>query len=293
MFYSYAESILANAEETATSGDRASALTKLRELPLADFCQLLLDISPSAFPNLATVLPKMPSDEDQKQWTGHFGSQLMVKSCNIARLFDIVSFRLNGSGLRGKKILDYGCGWGRLLRVMYYYTDSADVFGADPWEKSLEVCRKCGIRENLSLCDPVPTCPPFASTLFDFVFSYSVFTHLSEHAARAVLRAIRLCTRPNGVYVITIRPKEFWSLRSSLLGETIHAKLLVDHDQRGFAFTPIAFADEAAGATYGETSISFDFMRQMASEEGWDVALFDRDMLEPYQIIVVLRPGRQ
>lgn len=55
------------------------------------------------------------------------------------RLFDLISWRVTGAGLENKKILDYGCGWGRLLRLMNYYSDPDRVCGVDAMQESLTV----------------------------------------------------------------------------------------------------------------------------------------------------------
>lgn len=290
MLNSYARDILAEADHLALAGEPVRTLAKLRELPLADFCQLLLEIGSASHPNLTRVLPRMPSEQDQKHWTGHSGAALMIKSCNVARLFDIISYRTTGTGLRGKSILDYGCGWGRLLRLMYYYSDTDLIYGIDPSERSLAVCRTSGITQNLALCDAIPKSIPFLERQFDFAFSFSVFTHLSEDAARAVLRACRQAIAPHGVYVVTIRPEEFWTMRKGALGELTFESVVRQHRLRGFAFTPITAGGQDISATYGDASMTFDFMRRMAYEEGWTVSFFDRDMTEPCQVVVTLQP---
>lgn len=63
----------------------------------------------------------------------------MSRSCSLLRLFDLISWRVTGAGLENKKILDYGCGWGRLLRLMNYYSDPDRVCGVDAMQESLTV----------------------------------------------------------------------------------------------------------------------------------------------------------
>jgi 2-polyprenyl-3-methyl-5-hydroxy-6-metoxy-1,4-benzoquinol methylase len=290
MLYAYASPIVAEAIELARAGERTESLRRLRELPLADFCQLLHDISAAPYAALTDVLPRMASEADQNQWTGHSGHPLMIKSCNFARLLDILAYRCTGAGLKGKRILDYGCGWGRMIRVMYYYSDLERVYGADPWDRSLEVCAATGVRSPLTLCAEVPTAAPFQHVKFDMIFSFSVFTHLSETASRAVLRACRAAVAPNGIYVITIRPVEFWDMRKAAMKPEVHERVTRDHRELGFAFAPVNWPRDQESATFGDTPIDWDFMRAMARDEGWDVAQFDRDLMEPYQIAVALRP---
>jgi SAM-dependent methyltransferase len=290
MLHAYASPTVEQAERLARSGDRVEVLHKLRQLPLGDFCQLLLEVGNGSYGELTRVLPRMPSEQDQKQWTGNSGHPLMIKSCNIARLFEIISYRATGTGLSGKRMLDYGCGWGRLLRLMYYYSDFNQVYGADPWDRSLEVCRASGIVENLTLCEEVPQVAPFEGVKFDFAFAFSVFTHLSEFAARSVLRACRMAMAETGIFVITIRPIEFWELRKAALKATTIEKVLREHNERGFAFTPMPFPRNVESTTYGETSMTVEFLGEMVGQEGWELAFYDRDLMEPFQLIVALRP---
>lgn len=57
--------LLQEVESTAEAGDLAEVYRKLRRLPWADFCNLHID-SLEKYPNLANLLPVMPSDEIQK-----------------------------------------------------------------------------------------------------------------------------------------------------------------------------------------------------------------------------------
>ena len=291
--HSYATEILADADRFARAGATRDALRTLRRLPLADFCQLHLEVEALDYPGLASILSRMPSEADQKLWTGNFGPTLMARSCNTIRLIDIMCYRSTGSGLAGKRILDYGCGWGRLLRLAHYYSEPDNVFGVDPWIRSVELCQACGMSDNIALCDALPDSIPFADRSFDIAFSFSVFTHLSEHAARAVLRACRSAISSYGRYIVTIRPKEFWSARKTALRPDQFDAMMDEHARRGFAFLPTPLAGEEWSQTYGETSISLEFMEQMAAQEGWSVEFYDRDFSEPYQLAVMLRPERQ
>ena len=63
-------------------------------------------------------IPAMPSEDAQKRWVGDYGVSLMNRTCNFARLLQTLYGDITGNNLKGKKILDYASGWGRLLRIM-------------------------------------------------------------------------------------------------------------------------------------------------------------------------------
>lgn len=128
-----------------------------------------------------------------------------------------------------------------------------------------------------------------AGVTFDLAFSFSVFTHIPERVARAVLLALRQRIAKNGVFIITIRSYEFWGLRQSSWPDETVRKLQRDHETDGYAFQ--TFNSSGMNANYGDTTMSFDFIEKMASECGLRVSGIDRDMSEPFQIVVALQPA--
>ena len=290
MSLQYCEEILAEADAVAANGTQRDMFEVLQTLPFGDYCDLYLD-PPARYKNLVAKMPSLPSNEVQKKWMGHFGRDMMIQSSNITRLFQVLYTQATGNTLRGRKILDYGCGWGRLLRMMYHVSDVNHVYGIDPMTASLAECRKYGITENLALCDAVPEDLPFEGTLFDLIFSFSVFTHISERSMEAVLKAARRRIGADGVYIITIRPIEFWNLREDAWGSDVVSKLRQDHLNTGFAFYCSGSVDERLGQDYGDSSMSFDYLRTLAAKTGWTVGSIDRDLIQPLQTMVTLRPS--
>lgn len=288
MFSSFAQEQVQIAERAAAAGNSDGAFEALRALPFADFCELILSVPPS-HPALHALLPKMPSAEAQKRWVGDHGRLLMVRSCSLIRLFELTSWRYRGRSLEGANILDYGCGWGRLLRLLYHKTSQATIFGVDPMQESLQHCKDCGLKGNIAKCDAVPRELPFGRVLFDFVFSFSVFTHVPREVADAILRAIRQRISPDGVLVVTVRSHEFWELRRPVWNPKKVDALIADHLSTGYAFVPL----ETGGLKseeYGDTTYSRQNFERLCNECGWNVAGVERDMTEPFQIAVVLKP---
>jgi len=277
---------LQNAERLAAIGS-SDVWIALRSIPLDDFAELVLAMPDPAWPFLSRILPDMAPEDVQRAWTGGAGWPLMRQAVQFMRLVDYQAARLTGSGLAGKTVLDFGFGWGRMLRLLTWFTDSARIYGCDPEPKVQEMCASYRIGGTLRQSDHIPDDLPFAPNVqFDVVYSFSVFTHLSARATRAALAAIRRRIHPNGLLVATIRPVEIW--RSLAQGNPLldPARFEAAHG-KGFAFNPIDAAPVDGDITFGDTSMTLDYL---ASHPGWRVAGYDHMLDDPLQIPVLLRP---
>lgn len=145
---------------------------------------------------------------------------------------------ISGRSLSGKRILDFGCGYGRILRSMLYFSDPADLYGCDPWDRSrlIDLCKQDGLTVNLALSEYLPTHLPFTGR-FDLIYAFSVFTHLSLRATRQCLDTLHGCIGENGVLVITVRPVEYWAADPNA-SQAEREQLVLEHNQNGFAFRP-------------------------------------------------------
>jgi SAM-dependent methyltransferase len=247
---------------------------------------------PDEFDAVRSMLPEMPPEQIQKNWNGSSGYDLLLQSCAFMRTLECGINRFTGRSLDGSKILDFGCGWGRLLRLLYKFTPPENIYGCDPWAQSLEICDESGITANLALSDYLPTELPFPNAKFDFIYSYSVFTHLSEKAALAAVTACRKHIADDGCLVITVRPRSYWDVHPDSQNSLVDkAEMIASHDRNGFAFTPHAVGTPATvdgEITYGDTSITLNYMAQ--NWKDWDVIGTDHFLQDQYQMLVFLRP---
>jgi SAM-dependent methyltransferase len=257
----------------------------LDPLPLDVFALVCLNCPPQ-YPNLAGFLPTMPSEDLQRQWVGASGIPLITQSVGFLRSVVSCYQRHCLLPLSSAKVLDYGCGWGRMLRLFYKYVPVTSLFGADPQKGILEVCRKMGVRGNLAHCDHVPRQLPFRGEKFDLVVAFSVFTHLSEECHKAVLSVLHQGLTPEGILVVSIRPRNYWSIGANGSDEE-KASLMAAHDNRGYAFKPHHRAPAEGETTYGRTSISREYIEQNWNQ--WRLIETDYNLCDPYQIICILK----
>jgi SAM-dependent methyltransferase len=77
------------------------------------------------------------------------------------------------------------------------------------------VSRGLRVPAVLARCDFVPLRLPFAER-YDLVFAFSVFTHISEAAHEASLRAIHTSLDPGGILIVTIRSPAYLSYSEAM-----------------------------------------------------------------------------
>ncbi len=286
----HATAVLQQADGLASQGDLSGVYDQIRNLALADFCNLHID--PLAkFPNLAKILPQMPADDVQMKWVGDSGKPLMMRTCNLARLFDTISYKVTGSGLEGKNILDYGCGYGRLLRIMNYYSPVDRVHGVDPMQVSLDHCTKGNIPNELKLISTRPESLPLKENHYDFAFAFSVFSHTPAPVTASVLKGLRPYMSDNSVFVATIRSVEWVSVRDGKWPEETCKRMRDNFYADGYAFETFNNDDSLEEQDYGDTIMSVEYVDALARKVGWKVAEVDRDLTEPFQIAVGFVPN--
>jgi len=105
---------------------------------------------------------------------------------------------------RGGRVLDFGCGCGRILRHFARYAATCEFSGTDVDDTAV-----AWRREHLEFAtfETLPKRPPspFPDGHFDAVFSFSVFSHLPERLHRAWLEDLHRVTKPGAVVVVTVQ----------------------------------------------------------------------------------------
>jgi SAM-dependent methyltransferase len=248
------------------------------------------------YPNVKRLLPDVPDRALQETWNGAAGAVLAAQSRafydKVLRRYDVHSAR----DLEVSRVLDFGCGWGRLTRFFARDVASGNLFGCDPVEPILDVCRRDRVPATLARSEFMPRELPFDRP-FDLAYAFSVFTHLSESAHEASLRALHRALAPGGLLMVTIRPPEYLRLCEMLgpalasLGPRPEAEL----ERPRYLFAPHGGQPLGADApdgkiTYGETVFTMAYVR-----ERW-TGLFEllaTDLLlgDPYQVMLTLRRG--
>ena len=273
----YHDGVLAPIDAACAAGgpDRFALFSELD----VDLWALLLTQEYRAYPNIRALLPTVPHPTLQARWNGTSGVPLASQSAAFYRRLRDRYAELGERPLADSRVLDFGCGWGRLTRFLARDVPQSRLCGCDPVESILAVCRESGVPATLARSELVPERLPFDEP-FDLAFAFSVFTHLSEAAHERCLAALHAGLRPGAILVVTIRPPDYMPVGGRL-------------DVPRYVFAPHA-ADPShpqyAGGemTYGETVITLPYVRERWSR--W-FELLHSDLLigDLHQVVLTLR----
>jgi SAM-dependent methyltransferase len=259
-----------------------------------DLWALLLTREYDAFPNLGALLPDVPDPSLQELWNGTSGVALAVQSAAFYRRLRGRFAEHAGRGLAGARVLDFGCGWGRLTRFLARDVESGDLYGCDPVQDILDVCAQCRVPAVLARSDPRSAALPFEGP-FALAFAFSVFTHLSEAAHERALRALHAGLAPGALLVVTIRPPAY--LRLSPHMAPALRSLGPDPDAAMRAPRHLFVAHEAQDShpqfqggemDYGEAVITLAYMRERWAPR-FEVVEVDVLAADLHQVMVTLR----
>ncbi|MBK1617701.1 class I SAM-dependent methyltransferase [Lamprobacter modestohalophilus] len=261
---------------------------QLRHLGLGDFGLILLSMPNPDYPQISRLLPRMASEEIQRNWTGSCGIELLTQTTEFVRAVADNYCRLTGESLEGKEILDFGCGYGRIARLMYFFTNPENIYGVDPWDESISICRADGFAEDHFLVSEyLPTGLPTGEKCFDLIYAFSVFTHLSEKSTTLSLRTLLGHVKPGGILVITIRPVEYWNHDQHAASQNKVNEQIELHRSNGFSFLPHNRPPIDGDITYGDTSMDLSWLENAVPEA--EILGMDRSLRDSFQRYIFLR----
>jgi len=148
-----------------------------------------------------------PVPSDQLRWraTGKRAPELEFRQEGRASLEDFQrALRLlNRSLVDFERVLDFGCGCGRVLRHMAHLASRITLHGCDIDAEAIEWARRelpfVNVLRNTAL-------PPldYEDGYFDLVVNHSVFTHLPENYQDAWLAELRRIVQPDGYLILSV-----------------------------------------------------------------------------------------
>lgn len=278
--------------DAACAGAGPEALPEFRSLG-SDVWALLLTRQYERYPHIRALLPDLPEAALQETWNGTSGLALAAQSLAFYDRVRDLHARYGRRPLQDSRVLDFGCGWGRLTRFFARDLAPGALYGCDPVEAILQVCRRTRVPARLAQCAFVPEALPFAER-FDLIYAFSVFTHLSEPAHVASLRALHAALAPGGLLVLTVRPPAY--LRSCELLAPALAALGPEPEARlrepRYLFAahggqPLGAQAPREGITYGETVVTPAYMHEHWTGR-FDLVQFGLLIGDPHQVVVTL-----
>ena len=109
---------------------------------------------------------------------------------------------------RFASILEFGCGAGRLVQCVADLAPQAAISGCDVEPEVIRQCRRRCPRGRFVVNHWAPPLD-MADEAFDVVYSYSVFTHLSEPNHTAWLKELARLVRSGGLMLHTVHSYEY------------------------------------------------------------------------------------
>lgn len=197
-----------------------------------------------------------------------------------------------------ERILDFGCGCGRLLRLLRPLEARTELHGCDVDEQAIAWCRRDldWVATQVSATVPPLT---YADGSFDLVYSISVFSHLEERNHLLWIEELARVANPRGLVVVTTHgPAALSQLIADprkcadvgLTSEQVH-QAERDLQRDGYAFCS---QEQLAQQTdlYGMTFVTRDYI-----ERSWcahfEILSHESQGLQGWQDIVVLRSRRK
>lgn len=111
--------------------------------------------------------------------------------------------------LENLKILDWGCGPGRVIRHLpKLVSQTCSLYGTDYNKKYIEWCSKNIANvtfKNNGLQPPLS----FTDNYFDIIYGISIFTHLSEEMHYKWVDELLRVSKPGGIIFITLHGESF------------------------------------------------------------------------------------
>lgn len=252
------------------------------------------------------LLPKLPSDSIQKQFVGSSGRHSLRDGFNFYRVCKAQAKSCSIKIGPATKVLDFGMGWGRILRFWLKDVESKNLWGVDVDPEMVVLCRELFGCCNLATVEAHPP-SHLESSEFSVIYAYSVFSHLSEDTAKQWITEFSRILKPSGIVVATTHSRRFIkfcdSLRTKPPESTWHAALqhafvdtercLKAYDQGQFLYAPTGGGKYRDASFYGDALFSRKYVH-----ENWCGHLLLREFIDdqsylPQAMMVLQKPNDQ
>lgn len=248
------------------------------------------------------ILPSLPDPDTQKGFVGRSGDAALRDGFNIYRTWKSLASKHGRPLHRGSTVLDFGCGWGRILRFFMRDVARENLFGVDVMPLAIELCRKTNPWGQFS---QVPALPPsdLPSDKFDLVYLYSVFSHLSEEAHDKWLTEFRRVLKPGGLLMATTRPRAYIlscdasrrrggpglheQARSAFIGTD---EWLAKYDRGEYCYSAVGGGGVLDSSFYGETCIPAAYVKKRWTDRFEFLEYLPHGPGRQQDVIVVRKP---
>ena len=221
---------------------------------------------------LRAVLPSLPDAQTQRNFIGSDGDRALEEAFGTYRLIRHLAASSGRPVTRQTRILDFGCGWGRMIRFFMRDVPRDHLQGVDVMPVAVDLAQKTNPWGTFTL---IPTLPPsgLPAGQFDLIYLYSIFSHLSEDAHDRWLTELHRLLSPRGLLFATTWDRHFIERCERARGGDTSgthpgslpafegtAAWLERYDRGEYCHAPLELGDLLPN--YGETCIPATYVRR-------------------------------
>jgi len=233
--------------------------------------------------------PGFPSSAVQMQFTGSANVQTLQEAFGFYTLIKDSCVKFASPLGSEHRLLDFGVGWGRFLRMFIKDIAAENLHGCDIDPSVIALCRELGLPGNLDRTYPGGRLP-YPDAYFDAICSYSVFTHLPEPVHMHWMGELARVAKHGCVFVLTLEPRSFIDFIASLPTRqqhetpwhehlSLHAarcpQLYEEFDNGQIAYIPTGGGDYRDKSVYGDAIVPLAFV-----EREWSPYFDVRDYID-------------
>ena len=253
-------------------------------------------------------MPSFPDEQLQREIHGHSGEVSLHEAHTFFREVKAYASYAGRPVAPHRRMLDFGCGWGRVLRLFMKDIEPTNLFGTDSTSRFLLDARRCNPALAFMPCEKVPP-TIFAPDSLDYVISWSVFSHLDEYYATRWVEEFHRLLKPGGLVMMTTQSRRFIQFcaemrvrRASGIRLEHHwyeicADSFLDESHANSRYEAGLFlhssTDQAPneGAHYGEAIIPRGFVTKNWGSMFRLIDFVDNAVRLPQALIVLQKPG--
>ena len=180
--------------------------------------------------------------------------------CRLQRFEQILN-RWDKSLTDFNSVLDFGCGEGRLIQNVINLIPEGDIYGCDVIQELIDQCKRKFPRGHFIHNDVKPPID-FNDNQFDLIYTYSVFTHLTEENHLAWLQEFSRILKPGGVMIHSVKSYKFIRRAQLFSPENLPPYQLFEPLEEFEAKHPYHYViDNPETPEYGLTTISKKYIQ--------------------------------